>query len=115
MYHSEVPVLESLAIKKGVLLAHQLGITNLIVESDAKIVIDLLINPCNQASTLNIICDQTHFMSNQFSSVMFIWIPRCCNMAAHQAATLARLYKEEILWLDSLPIALSDVIRFDVF
>ncbi|KAF7827221.1 uncharacterized protein G2W53_018385 [Senna tora] len=56
---------------KGLEMAQQIGKTHVIVESDAKLVIDMLKTPCNQASTLNALCRDILSFCSSFQVVIF--------------------------------------------
>ncbi|KAF7802284.1 uncharacterized protein G2W53_041395 [Senna tora] len=66
-------LLEALAIKKGVEVAQQLGVSDLVVESDARLVTDMLNSNCNHASLLSLICLSILDMCIGFNDVQFQW------------------------------------------
>ncbi|KAF7819821.1 uncharacterized protein G2W53_025276 [Senna tora] len=103
-------LLEAMAIKRGLELAYEVGCTHLTVESDAKMVIDMLKIPCVKASTLNALCrDILRFCTN-FQSVSFNWVPRLCNFIADFITRKARIDRRNVVWTDSVPLYLSEVI-----
>ncbi|KAF7832615.1 cysteine desulfurase mitochondrial-like [Senna tora] len=81
-FPNDPALLEAISIRKGLKMAQQIGKTHVIVESDAKIVIDMLKTPCNQASTLNALCRDILSFCSSFQVVIFNWVPRMCNLAA---------------------------------
>ncbi|KAF7815013.1 uncharacterized protein G2W53_028982 [Senna tora] len=91
-------MLEALAIKKGVEVAHQLGIKDLIVESDSRIVIDMLNSNCNHSSLLCSICITILDNCTGFNDVYFQWTPRACNQCADSICKAARNIIGEQIW-----------------
>ncbi|KAF7818150.1 retrotransposon protein, putative, unclassified [Senna tora] len=68
-YPHEPTLLEAMAVKEGLKLALKVGCNHVMVEGDARLVMDMLKTPCDQASTLNAVCrDILRFISN-FQSV----------------------------------------------
>ncbi|KAF7805283.1 phosphoglycolate phosphatase 1B, chloroplastic-like [Senna tora] len=104
-------VLEAEAIKRGIEFALSLGIEDITVESDAKLVVDFLCSDGNETSPLLLICNQIKLLCGSFKTSNFTWVPRCCNKVAHFLVCLAKDSIQDVRWVDSLPI---DVIRFDV-
>ncbi|KAF7842034.1 putative ribonuclease H-like domain, reverse transcriptase zinc-binding domain-containing protein [Senna tora] len=107
-------VLEAEAIRRGIEFALSLGTEDIIVECDAKLVIDFLCSGGSETSPLLLICNQIKLLCGSFKSSSFRWVPRCCNKVAHFLVSLAKDSIQDVRWVDSLPIALSDVIWFDV-
>ncbi|KAF7834811.1 ribonuclease H [Senna tora] len=109
-FTNDLVLLEAMAIKRGLELAYEVGCTHLTVESDAKMVIDMLKIPCVKASTLNALCrDILRFCTN-FQSVSFNWVPRLCNFIADFITRKARIDRRNVVWTDSAPLSLSEVI-----
>ncbi|KAF7814434.1 uncharacterized protein G2W53_028403 [Senna tora] len=102
-------LVEALAIKKGVEVARQMGVTDLVVESDSRLVIDMLNSNCNDSSLLCSICVSILDICLDFNDVFFKWIPRACNMCADKICKAARHVAGEQIWQDSLPFCITDI------
>ncbi|KAF7802971.1 putative ribonuclease H-like domain, reverse transcriptase zinc-binding domain-containing protein [Senna tora] len=112
-YPNDPLLLEAMAIRNGLDLAHKVGCTHLMVESDAKMVIDILRTPCDKASTLNALYREILRSCTNFQVVNFNWIPRMCNLVADFIFRKARIDCKNVVWTDSVPLYLSEVI-FDI-
>ncbi|KAF7810825.1 uncharacterized protein G2W53_031801 [Senna tora] len=106
-------LVEALAIKKGVEVAHQMEVLDLVVESDSRLVIDMLNSNCNHISLLCSICVSILDICLGFNDVYFKWIPRACNMCADKICKAARHVTGEQIWQDSLPICIIDACTED--
>ncbi|KAF7809060.1 uncharacterized protein G2W53_035803 [Senna tora] len=117
MSHTRVPddavLLEAMALKKGLELALKIGCTRILVKGDSSLVIDMLKTPCAQASALNAVCRDILMFSEKFQYVSFSWIPRICNNVADFITRKARIDQRDIVWIDSVPFFLSEVLSFD--
>ncbi|KAF7809444.1 reverse transcriptase [Senna tora] len=112
-FPNDPALLEAISIRKGLEMVQQIGKTHVIVESDAKLVIDMLKTPCNQASTLNALCRDILSFCSRFQVVIFNWVPRMCNLAADFISRKAKTDCRNIVWTDSVPLFLSE--KLDVF
>ncbi|KAF7826638.1 putative RNA-directed DNA polymerase [Senna tora] len=101
-------LLEAVAIRKGLEMTQQKGCTHVIVESDAKLVIDMLRTPCDQASTLNALCRDILRLCNNFQVVNFNWVPRLSNLVADFISRKAKIERRNVVWTDSAPLFLSE-------
>ncbi|KAF7822782.1 ribonuclease H [Senna tora] len=110
---NDVVLLEALAIRKGLELALKIGCTQLLVEGDASLVIEMLKTPCTQASALSAVCKDILSFSENFQYVSFNWVPRICNSTADYITRQARIDQKDALWIDSVPFFLSEVLSFD--
>ncbi|KAF7810842.1 uncharacterized protein G2W53_031818 [Senna tora] len=107
-YPHEPTLLEAMAVKEGLKLALKVGCNHVMVEGDARLVMDMLKTPCDQASTLNAVCrDILRFISN-FQSVSFNWVPRMCNFGADFISKIAKVDRRNFIWTDSVPLFLSE-------
>ncbi|KAF7836340.1 MDIS1-interacting receptor like kinase 2-like [Senna tora] len=113
MMVSNPMVLEADAIRKGMEVALRLGYGRVVVETDAKAVMDQLENADATLSPLRASCQQIKMLISSFNSVEFVWVPRCCNKASHFLISFAKDYVQDNLWTDQLPSFLSDVLRLD--
>ncbi|KAF7845416.1 uncharacterized protein G2W53_002321 [Senna tora] len=109
LFPNEPVLLEAMAIKNGLKLARDIGCTHVMVESDAKIAIEMLKIPCDHASTLNAICRDILRFCVSFQYVSFNWVPRVCNSVADFISRKARVERKNVVWTDSVPLFLSEV------
>ncbi|KAF7842416.1 putative LRR receptor-like serine/threonine-protein kinase [Senna tora] len=86
----DVTLLEALAVQKGVEMALRLGVKELVVESNSKLVIDMLNSNCVHGSLLSSVCNTISDVCVGFSYVRFRWVPRACNQCADFICKLAR-------------------------
>ncbi|KAF7825156.1 putative RNA-directed DNA polymerase [Senna tora] len=108
LYPNDPTLLEAVAIRKGLEMALKVGRTHVMVESDAKLVIDMLKTLCDQISTLNALCrDILRFCSN-FQVVSFNWVPRMSNLIADFISRKAKIDRRNIVWTGSVPLFLSE-------
>ncbi|KAF7826659.1 Zinc finger, CCHC-type [Senna tora] len=87
--------LEAVAIRSGMEFAISLGIEELIVETDAKLVLEFLSSSETQISPLLQVCNQIKVLCHCFKRCSFSWVPRRCNMVAHLLVSFAK---------DSMPV-----------
>ncbi|KAF7808456.1 protein SRG1-like [Senna tora] len=73
-------LLEAEAIKRGMELALEAGVKDLVIEGDAQLVFNMLTNMENAAmSPFYLICNCILNLINMFSNFRFSWVPRTCN------------------------------------
>ncbi|TXG67779.1 hypothetical protein EZV62_009054 [Acer yangbiense] len=114
---TSVDIAEAKAIYEGILLATTSGLQSLSIESDSLNVVRL----CNgEISTrndvFNVICD-IQFLLSRERKISISYIPRSCNMVAHEVARRAIGLENSVIMYDPYPIwlqkvALSDVLSF---
>ncbi|KAF7823970.1 hypothetical protein G2W53_022114 [Senna tora] len=73
-FPNDPALLEAISIRKGLEMVQQIGKTHVIVESDAKLVIDMLKTPCNQASTLNALLESSSMAMLVIGRKAFSWV-----------------------------------------
>ncbi|KAF7831929.1 putative ribonuclease H protein [Senna tora] len=78
----DVALIEALAVEKGVRVAMEAGVKNLIIESDSRLVVDMLNSNCKDSSMLGTVCLKILDLRCGLDEVVFKWIPRVCNKAA---------------------------------
>ncbi|KAF7814420.1 putative ribonuclease H-like domain-containing protein [Senna tora] len=110
---SNPTVLEAEAIRRGMEVALGLGYERVMLETDAKTVLDQLASMDACLSPLRASCQLISSLRSSFTSIEFRWVPRCCNKVAHFLVSFAKDYVQDNSWTDQLPSFLSDVLRFD--
>ncbi|KAF7836787.1 uncharacterized protein G2W53_011646 [Senna tora] len=106
-------ILEAMAVRKGLEVALKAGCTHVLVEGDALLVYEMLKTPCKQASALNSLCRDILLFSSKFQFCNFQWIPRICNLAADFLSRKAKVDNRDLVWTDSVPLFLSEVLFND--
>lgn len=81
---------EAYALRHGLLLAQQLGIRNLIVESDCMEVINTMNDGGFSSTGTTAIYADCNVLSIGYTSVSFVHCPREENVVSHELARLAR-------------------------
>ncbi|KAL6201621.1 hypothetical protein ACLB2K_025334 [Fragaria x ananassa] len=109
---SFVEVVEALAILAGVILAVDMNLKAVQVQSDSQSVISDLnsIATCNNWRT-NLIVEKIKWKSKFFYWVHWRWISREANSAAHTAAQLGKQELGVCIWSETPPPSLTMVLR----
>ncbi|KAF7836704.1 ribonuclease H [Senna tora] len=110
----DIAVMEAMGIRKGIEVAQAGGITHLVIESDAKLVVDMLHSSCTHMSRLSSICRCILELCNHFTDCDIRWIPRSCNSSADCMARVALSFSCDKVWPDSVPIWLSETCTDDL-
>ncbi|KAF7809749.1 retrotransposon protein, putative, unclassified [Senna tora] len=110
----DVALMEAVGLKRGIEVAREGGITHLLVESDSKLVMDMIHSACNHESRLSTICKSIVESCTKFSECEVGWVPRLCNSSAHSMARIALNLKEDKVWSDSVPIWLAETCIADL-
>ncbi|KAE8772036.1 reverse transcriptase [Hordeum vulgare] len=83
---------EARALRDGLLLASEVGVQQIIVESDCQDVIDIMLLDGNSLGPAAAVYEECSFLVKNFSLIQFAFGPREENMVAH---TLARLIRNQ--------------------
>ncbi|KAF7825130.1 putative RNA-directed DNA polymerase [Senna tora] len=109
----EVDLLEAYAFLEGLELAKRLRCENIILEGDAKKVVDWVNSSAPNLSILGMLIDDIRYAMASFSTVRVQWTPRNSNLVAHRIANFACEINESQIWLEDLPSFISDVLISD--
>ncbi|CAI9756749.1 unnamed protein product [Fraxinus pennsylvanica] len=109
----ESEAIELLAIFRGLQLCVNMGIQNLLVESDSKLVVEALQIERMLNSSLGVLYQEVKHLATQFVNCKYSHIYRECNMVAHKLARHAKLVDDICVWLDSIPDCVSQAIWLD--
>lgn len=80
----QVRMVEALDVLRGLKLAREDGVAELVVETDAQLVIHVLQSPPTQLTYFGILIDDIVSFSESFNSISFLWSRRTGNMLAHK-------------------------------
>ena len=104
---------EALAVEQGVLLAQELQLSRVIVESDALAVIQA-INDNTTGSDLGHILQGVLLVCESFESCNFKHLSRDFNAVAHELAQLARRSETSYKWNGVTPAEVSRLVQKDL-
>ncbi|KAF7830925.1 ribonuclease H [Senna tora] len=110
----DVTMAEALAVKRGVEMAMEVGVKDLQVECDSKLVVEMLNSGCEHMSFLSSLCSSILALCGGFNNVEFIWIPRCCNQSADCLSRFAKVSSCNKVWLNSVPMFLAEYCTADL-
>ena len=101
---------ELLAMEQGVLLAMELGIPNVIFESDAASVVQAVMHDPGGGESGHLI-QEIQMAKSSFSSCSFQHVKRDYNRAAHEVAHFAKCNNANYVWKDDFPLFLKNLIQ----
>ena len=103
---------EAFAISGGLRLAADLGLERVVVQSDCREVVLAVKNDNILSTELGTILDDIKVRRNAFSSFSISFLPRSCNVVAHNMARYALGFTSNSRWLGLVPpCALQEVIK----
>ncbi|KAE8798430.1 hypothetical protein D1007_26294 [Hordeum vulgare] len=101
---------EARALRDGLILASEVGVQKIIVESDCQDVIDTMLLDGNSLGPTD---EECSFLAKNFSLIQFAFCPREANMVAHSLARFAEPTRT-IKWMEEPPGFLIDTLANDV-
>ncbi|KAK9986583.1 hypothetical protein SO802_031534 [Lithocarpus litseifolius] len=104
---------EALAMEQGILLAQELRLSRVILESDALAVIQA-INDNSTGSDLGHLLQGIQLVRETFESCTFKYLNRDLNVVAHELAQLARRNETSCMWKGVTPPAVSMLAQMDL-
>ncbi|KAK2656680.1 hypothetical protein Ddye_009732 [Dipteronia dyeriana] len=103
---------EAVAISRGLHFAIDSGLLPVVLESDAKGVVDLINSGRCIYTDIGIVITVIMNLSRQFT-ILISFFPRTANKAAYALAKLALLTVEDCFWLESYPPYLDFILLDD--
>lgn len=100
---------EALAVLEGLKLAHRLNISSIVVESDCKAVIDMLLGVSSTLTEAGVWIHDILELAGCFSDISFSHVCRGNNELAHCLAKKS-LSLGSYLWLSNFPVWLTRMI-----
>lgn len=77
---------EALSIREALSWMHSLAYSDIVIESNALVVIEALNNPISDNSSLGLIVDNRKLLARNFSSSQFVFIYRSANQVVNALA-----------------------------
>ena len=106
------PLAEAYAILGGLRLAKDLGLDRIVVRSDCLEVVNAVRNEIVPPAELGTLLEDIKVRRLNFYICDFSFLPRSCNVAAHDMARFALRFDSDSRWLGVVsPCALRDVIN----
>ncbi|KAE8776165.1 hypothetical protein D1007_51201 [Hordeum vulgare] len=112
-FAEDVSSAEARALRDGLLLASEVGVQKIIVESDCQDVIDTMLLDDNSLGPAAAVYEECSFLAKNFSLIQFSFCPREANMVAHTLARFAEPTRT-IKWMEEPPGFLIDTLANDV-
>ncbi|KAE8801233.1 Serine/threonine-protein kinase-like protein ACR4 [Hordeum vulgare] len=81
---------EARALQDGLLLASEVGVQQIIVESDYQNVVDTMLLDGNSLGLAATVYEECSFLAKNFSLIQFVFCPREANIVAHTLARISR-------------------------
>ncbi|KAE8808356.1 hypothetical protein D1007_15095 [Hordeum vulgare] len=100
------------ALRDGLLLASEVGVQQIIVESDCQDVIDTMLLDGNSLDPAAAVYEECSFLAKNFSLIQFAFCPREENIVAHTLARFAEPTRT-IKWMEEAPGFLIDTLAND--
>ena len=111
---STVIEVETLAARRAVEFALELGFDNIVLEGDSEILIKLL-NSCSRSlSPFGHIINDIIFLASRFACFSTTHVKRHCNKVAHSLARRAISFPPLSVWMEDVPPDLLSVIQADL-
>ncbi|CAB4283542.1 unnamed protein product [Prunus armeniaca] len=106
--------MEALAVLTGLNLAAELDHQNIVVECDAKIVVDCITKKRTMASwKIFPILAEIWRKAQEFQYVQWNWVPRLANQVAHAATKVSNARVGNVRWMSQPPPSLVSVLSRD--
>ena len=105
---------EAKVVEEGILLVKDLGLKDVIVEGDAKVVMSALFNSNTPLSSIQKVTEGAKFLLQSFNSWRTNHIRRNSNIAAHLLARYVYNVTDSVVWVEDTPSMIYDQVCNDV-
>ena len=104
-------VMEAYAVRDGVQLAYELGYRKVIIETDAKLVVDQWKTPRIDRSEIYTTINEIQELCGNFEEFHLIYTAREANELAHLCAKHYSASRRRCLWINYIPTFLAACVR----
>ena len=104
-------VMEAYAVRDGVQLAYELGYRKVIIETDAKLVVDQWKTPRVDRSEISTTINEIRGLSGNFEEFRLICTAREANEQAHLCAKQCSASRRRCLWINYISTFLAACVR----
>ena len=105
---------EAKAFEVGLLFAKDIGVRNVVLEGDSKIVYNALCNYSWAPSSIAVVTHGIQDMSEEFRSVDYSHVRRQGNMPAHILAKYASSINDYVAWIEEDPCCIMQALIHDL-
>ena len=106
--------MEAEVVEEGVLLAWDLSLKNIIVESDAQMVVNSLVEQGQPSSSIHKVIEGTKMGLICFDSWEMKYINKKSNYVAHLIARYAKFITDCRIWVENTPPVIANQVLLDV-
>lgn len=110
----EVDVLEVTAVLKGLEIAWEIGIRDVLLKGDCSSLVQALVNKLEIRSSFGSIVDDFIINVKRFNSCSFMHVCREGNSVAHVLAKFSGSCNELIVWMEEVPTVCTSLINDDL-
>ena len=111
---STVIEVETLAARRAVEFALELGFENIVLEGDSEILIKILNRSSRSLAPFGHIINDINFLASRFACFSATHVKRHCNRVAHSLARRALSFYPLSVWMKDVPPELLSVIQADL-
>ena len=105
---------ETLAARRALELAVEIGIDKVILEGDSVVLMQNLKTGTNSLAQFSHIANDVLFLASYFSDLKFSHVSRFYNKAAHSLARRAPLSSPLSVWMEDIPLDVEPVFMVDL-
>ena len=105
---------ETLATRRAVEFALELGFENIVLERDSEILIKLLNSSSRSLAPFGHIINDIIFLASHFACFSATHVKRHCNRVAHSLARRALSFYHLSVWMEDVPPDLLSIIQADL-
>ncbi|KAJ4719007.1 Ribonuclease H-like domain containing protein [Melia azedarach] len=113
IFPNDVEFVEALTIYEGLKLALSVRLHPLLIESDSKNMVDLILGKSKSFYEIRWLNSKIQAVTNVVRCLVQ-FVPKACNMVADRLTKLALLYPDNCVWLEEAPLELDSLLYTDV-
>ena len=100
---STVLEVEALAARRGLELAAETGLKNIVLESDSQILFTALRDGSYSLSSFGHLVKDINFIASYLSLINYTHVRRQCNALAHSLIRRVKLVSQFQIWMENVP------------